>query len=49
MRHALAASVRRSFAGFGIDGKDNAEFVSNAMRQYTKEKGGLIANIEYWT
>ena len=47
-RHALAASVRRSFGGFGIDGKDDAEFVSNAMRWYTKEKGGLIANREYY-
>ena len=45
--HALAASVRRGFAGLGIQGKDDAEFVSNAMRWYTKEKGGLIVNREY--
>ena len=47
-REALAAAVRRSFAGFGIDGNDDAEFVSNAMRWYTKEKGGLIVNREYY-
>ena len=47
-RHALAASLRRSFAGFGIHGKIDAEFVSNAMRWYKKEKGGLIVNREYY-
>ena len=47
-RRALAAAVRRSFAGLGIHGKDDAEFVSNAMRWYMKEKGRLIANREYY-
>ncbi len=47
-RHALAAALRRSFARFGIDGKDDAEFVRNAIRWYTKEKGGLIVNGQYY-
>lgn len=47
-RHALAAAVRRSFAGFGIHGNDDAEFVSTAMRWYTNEKSGLIVNREYY-
>jgi hypothetical protein len=47
-RHALAAAVRRSFAGFGIHGKDDSEFVSNAIRWYMKEKGDLIVNREYY-
>jgi hypothetical protein len=47
-RHALAAALRRSFAGFGIQAKDDPEFVSNAMRWYMKEKGGLIVNREYY-
>lgn len=46
-RSALAASVRRSFAGLGIRGKDDAEFVDNAMRWYQREKGHLIVNARY--
>jgi len=36
-RHIIAASVRRSFAEFGIHGNDEAEFVRNAMRWYEEE------------
>jgi len=46
-RHALAASVRRGFAGLGIRGKDDREFVGNAMRWYEKEKGHLVVNAKY--
>ncbi|MDR3635853.1 MAG: hypothetical protein P4L84_18770 [Isosphaeraceae bacterium] len=46
-RRALAASIRRSFAGLGIRGKDDAEFVGNAMRWYQQEKGHLIVNETY--
>jgi hypothetical protein len=46
-RLALAASVRRGFAGLGIPGKDDAEFVSNAMKWYEKEKGHLSVNADY--
>lgn len=46
-RHTLAAALRRSFAGLGIRGKDDAEFVSNAKRWYENEKGHLIVNANY--
>jgi hypothetical protein len=46
-RHALAASARRGFAGLGIHGKDDAEFVQNAMQWYAIEKGHLIVNSAY--
>ena len=46
-RHALAASVRRGFAGRGVRGKDEAEFVQNAMQWYEKEKGHLVVNSTY--
>jgi hypothetical protein len=46
-RKALADSVRRGFAGFGIRGKDDAEYVNNAMRWYDNEKDHLIVNYLY--
>ena len=46
-RHALAAAARRGFAGLGIRGKDDSEFVNNAMRWYEKEKGHLTVNSAY--
>lgn len=46
-RHALAAAARRGFAGQGIRGKDDAEFVRNAMQWYAKEKGHLTVNDAY--
>lgn len=45
--HALAAAVRRGFAGFGIPGKDDAEFINNAMQWYEKQKSHLIVNSAY--
>jgi hypothetical protein len=47
VRHALAAAVRRAFAGLGVEGKDDAEFVENARQWYEKEKGHLSVNPKY--
>ncbi len=46
-RHTLAASLRRGFAGLGIRGEDDVEFVNNAMRWYGNEKGHLVVNAKY--
>ena len=46
-RHSLAAGVRRGFAGLGIRGKDDADYVKNAMQWYEKEKDHLVANWAY--
>ncbi|MCD4727322.1 MAG: hypothetical protein K8R46_06660 [Pirellulales bacterium] len=46
-RHHLAIVVRRAFIGSGIKGKDDDEFVKNAMQWYEKEKDHLIVNIRY--
>ena len=48
VRHDLAGAVRRGFAGHGIRGKDDAEYVANAMQWYQKEKNHLIVNGDYW-
>jgi hypothetical protein len=44
VRHHIATAVRRSFTSSGIRGKDDAEFVSNAMQWYAKEREHLILN-----
>ncbi len=44
VRHRIATAVRRGFTSSGIRGKDDAEFVSNAMRWYQKESGHLMLN-----
>ena len=43
-RREIANAVRRSFTGSGIRGKDDAEFVRNAMQWYEKEKPYLTLN-----
>ena len=48
VRHDIAGAIRRAFAGQGIRGKDDAEYVANAMQWYEKEKDHLIVNVEYW-
>ncbi len=48
VRHDLAGAVRRGFLGLGIQGKDDAEYVANAMQWYEKEKGHLTVNQMYW-
>lgn len=47
-RHELAAAVRRSFAGYGIRGKDDTEYVKNAIQWYDTEKDRLVVNPNYW-
>lgn len=47
-RHALAAAVRRGFAGLDISGKDDADYVTNAMEWYKKRKDHLVVNPNYW-
>jgi hypothetical protein len=48
VRHDLAGAVRRGFVGQGIRGKDDAEYVTNAMQWYEKEKNDLAVNVQYW-
>jgi hypothetical protein len=47
VRHTLAAAIRRSFTDLGVRGKDDAEFVKNAMQWYEKEKDHLVYNRLY--
>jgi hypothetical protein len=44
VRHDIAAAVRRGFTDFGIRGKNDAEFVTNAMQWYEKNKDNLDPN-----
>jgi hypothetical protein len=48
VRRHIAAAVRRAFTGSGVRGKDDAEFVRNAMQWYEKERGHLMLNSCYW-
>lgn len=43
-RRHIAVAFRRGFTGSGIHGKDDAEFVKNAIAWYEKEKGHLVVN-----
>ncbi len=47
VRHDIAAAVRRAFGGFGIIGKDDEEYVANAMQWYDKNKQQLTINTGY--
>jgi hypothetical protein len=47
MRHDIASAVRRGFTDLGVPGKDDADFVKNAMRWYEKEKDSLVPNVRY--
>jgi hypothetical protein len=47
-RHALVTAVRRSFAGLGIRGENEAEFLDHAMQWYERGKGRLFVNREYF-
>ena len=47
-RHALAAAVRRGFVDLGIRGKDDAEYVKNAMQWYVaEEESSQLATLPY--
>jgi len=47
VRDEIAAAVRRAFAGSGIVGKDDADFVNNSMRWYEQNKDQLMVNPYY--
>ncbi|MDZ4850144.1 MAG: TIGR03067 domain-containing protein [Pirellulaceae bacterium] len=47
VRHDIAAAVRRAFGGLGITGKDDADFVTNALQWYGKNKQHLAVNTGY--
>ncbi|MHB1035546.1 MAG: hypothetical protein ACYC35_15055 [Pirellulales bacterium] len=47
VRAEIAAAVRRAFWGLEIPGKDDAEFVANAMRWYDERKEHLAFDHEY--
>jgi hypothetical protein len=47
VRHQLADAVRRGFRGHEIRGKDDADFVKNAMQWYGKNKDHLTFNDMY--
>lgn len=47
VRAEIAAAVRRGFRGLGIRGKDDAEYVANAMKWYEAEKDHLVVNHRY--
>jgi uncharacterized protein (TIGR03067 family) len=48
VRRDLAVALRRAFAGCGITGKDDADFVKNAMLWYNEEKDRLVVNDAYF-
>jgi len=47
VRTEIAFAVRRGFGAMGITGKDDAEFVRNAMQWYEQRKGHVTANWGY--
>ena len=47
MRAKIAETVRHAFTGNGVRGKDDDEFVKNAMRWYEQNKGNLVVNYGY--
>jgi hypothetical protein len=49
VQRQIAQVVRRGFEGYGITGKDDAEFVKNAMQWYEREKNHLIVREDYST
>ena len=46
-RQAIADAARRAFAGSGIRGKDDREFIENCMGWYDANKGHLEVNWHY--
>lgn len=47
VRLKIAQAIRRGFKGSGIRGNDDADFVTNAMRWYEREKDHLAFNPAY--
>jgi hypothetical protein len=48
VRRQLADAVRRGFRGYDIAGKDDADFVKNAMKWYEENKDKLTVNGYYF-
>jgi hypothetical protein len=47
VRREIADAVRRGFTNLGVRGKDDAQFVKNAMQFYEQQKEQLIFNPYY--
>jgi len=47
VRHDIAEIVRDGFQGFDIPGKDDAEFVKNAMQWYENNKSHLTVRVRF--
>ena len=47
VRTIIAGVVRRAFLGHGIRGKDDGDFVKNAMQWYQQRKDRLTVNFKY--
>ncbi len=45
VRRTIANAVRRDFSGSGVRGKDDAEFVRNAMRSVRGEEGSSVSHL----
>jgi hypothetical protein len=46
-RHDIAAAVRRGFADLGVRGKDDTDYVAEAMKWYAEEKDNVVASREF--
>jgi hypothetical protein len=44
IRQRIATSVHQSFDGVGVKGKDDAEFIANAMKWYKENKTRVVLN-----
>jgi hypothetical protein len=44
VRHQIAIVVREAFTSSGVHGKDDADFVENAMKWYEMERANLVVN-----
>jgi hypothetical protein len=47
VRSDIAAALRRGFTGLGVIGKDDTDFIKNAMKWYDDNKGRLEVSLEY--
>jgi hypothetical protein len=47
VRRRIARAFRRGFTTAGVRGKDDGEFVNNALQWYKKEKDHIVVNPQY--
>jgi hypothetical protein len=47
IRKRIATAVHQSFDGVGVQGKDDAEFIANAMKWFKDNKDRLVLNPRY--